>query len=168
MKKSNEQALNDAFHELEGLECWACVAGRGTGSRVSLKFGGKIKRHNPITNPHISEEARNFEGEYGLFVKDCAWRIEDEEKVLGCSESPNEPDGAMIKALSQLTHKKVVSVSLKYPSFDFSLLFEQGISLHAFCFSNTVDELDSYTLFTRDSAWTVTDHGECTVESSEL
>ena len=167
MTKSNAQALNDAFHELEGLECWAWVAGRGTGSVVSLKFGEKIKRRIPVTNPHISEEARKFEGEYCLFIEGCAWRIEEEE-VLGCSVSSNEPDGAMIEALSQLINKKVVSVSLKYPSFDFSLLFEQGVSLHSFCFLKTADELDNYTLSTRDSAWTVTDHGECVVEPREL
>ena len=165
MTKSNAQALNDAFHELEGLECWACTAGRGTGSMVSIKFGDKIKRRTPIANPHISEEARKFEGEYCLFIEGCAWRIENEEKVLGCSESSNEPDGAMIRALSQLKNKKVVSVSLQYPSFDFSLLFEQGVRLHVFCFSNTTDELDNYILFTRDSAWTVTDRGECTKAS---
>ena len=165
MTKAIAQALNDAFHELEGLECWACVAGRGTGSMVSLDFGEKIKHRIPITNPHISEEARKFKGEYSLFIEGCAWRIEDKEKVLGCSDSSNEPDGAMIQSLSQLINKKVVSVSLKYPSFDFSFLFEQGVSLHSFCFSNTADELDNYTLFTRDLAWTVSDHGECTTES---
>lgn len=168
MTKSSVQTFNDAFHELVGLECWAFVAGRGTGSVVSLDFGEKIRLARPIDNPHLSEELQQFEGEYKLLIEDCAWRIEDEEEVLGCSVSSNEPDGAMIQALSQLINKRVVLVTLKYPSFDFSLLFEQGVSLHSFCFSNTVDDLDNYTLFTRDCAWTVGDNGECTIESRGL
>lgn len=71
-----------SLNSLIGQPCWSVIAGRGTGSVISLHFGNKLPLQQPIKNSYLSEEQRKYEGELILFIQ-CVWRIDSEVEVIG-------------------------------------------------------------------------------------
>lgn len=138
------------FQSLVGLKCWQCDAGPGTGSRVSLDFGEKVRINPQSKKRRIAEKRAFFSAEYGLFIQDCEWRLEDEKKVICCSLSDNDFEGVMVNGLKKIIQKKIVSINLIEPSFDVSIDFEGGMKLYIFCYTNAIEEIDNYTFFCRN------------------
>jgi len=67
--------------QLRGELCWSVMAGRGTGSRFTADFGEKLRRNVPLKNPRLSDDERNFQGEFALYVT-CAWRVDGLGEVI--------------------------------------------------------------------------------------
>src|ERR1700760_3860825 len=97
-----------ALGKLAGLDCWGVIAGSGSGSRVTLHLGKRIKRERPLMNPRLPELVRSHTGEYGLFIENCAWRL-DGDSTLCTSKTPNENDGPMVAGLRSLEGQRIVA-----------------------------------------------------------
>ena len=123
--------LNE-LRKLEGLECWGVVAGEGTGTRVSLDFGQKISRKGSSNNPLLSEVLRHYTGEFSVFIRECAWRLESDQ-TLCTWKSPNANDGEMIRCLQGLVGRCVTRVSVASPAFDLVIEFSGDLKLSLFC-----------------------------------
>ena len=48
--------FRNSLNSLIGQPCWSVIAGKVTGSVISLHFGNKNPLQQPIKNPHLSEE----------------------------------------------------------------------------------------------------------------
>jgi hypothetical protein len=153
--------LQDELSHLKvGRGCWGVIAGSGTGSMVTLDFGEKVKRARPLHNPTLSDEARNYEGEYGLYLQDCDWRLQTRQKVLASSASSNEAGGVMLTGLGQIVGQRVREVTFDPPSFDLAIDFANEIQLLVFCFGKSVEEFDHYSFFSPALVYTASSGGE--------
>lgn len=97
-----------------------------------LDFGQKIPRARPLKNPTLPEVLRQYKGEFGIFVQNCAWRL-DSERTVCTSKSPNAKDGEMARGLQDLIGRRVVSVLVTLPTHDLVIEFSDGIKLSLFC-----------------------------------
>ncbi|MBQ6656610.1 MAG: hypothetical protein IJM64_04940 [Ottowia sp.] len=156
-KREIYEEFRDVVARLVGEKCWAVIAGKGTGSHVSMKIGAKIPGERPLKNPTLTEDERNFEGEFGLFVTEASWRVEDAEAVL-CTDT-DENTGKRYAHLRGLAGRKITSASVAFPSFDLHLEFEGGIHFRVFStFANDTEEYsdyDNYIFFTQDATYSV-------------
>ena len=130
--KAFYQECSAALERLVGLECWGVVAGKGTGSQVLLGFGAKIPWDKPVKNPCLTEDERNFSGEFSLFIQQASWRVEDAAAVICAWEDDNAEGAAMKRGLERLRGQKVASVALSFPGFDIDMRFENGVRLAVF------------------------------------
>lgn len=128
--------------KLQGLECWGVIAGTGSGSMITIELGRRIQRDAPVKNDNISEELRNYCGEYCVFVEGCAWRLEDNETIVcGWGE-----EGATIREKMRcLVGCKLTKVELSNWAFDLTLSFNDRYLLRLFC-DQTAGTLDNYSI----------------------
>lgn len=138
---------------LIGKECWSIVGGAGTGTHISLAFGDKVPMKKPLTNPHLTEEERNFDGEFSFYIT-CVWRIDSESEVIsGCWED-NSEDGPMLRGLQKLVNQRVVAADSSLPALDLKITFENNLSLRVFCDQTSPEEgNDNYTFFLPTEEW---------------
>lgn len=137
--------IEQFLKELKGLECWACIAGKGSGSMVNMYFGDKKKRSLPIDNPHLTEDERNYEGEYGLFIQFAPWRILHNSQLFLCWNLPEEVISEKIKAISGCAIRdcKICPITQ-----DLELYFSNQYILSIFCDQiGTNDPYGNYTLY---------------------
>jgi hypothetical protein len=145
---TTRRELSKLVAQLTGLPCWNVTAGAGSGSRIALDFGKKLPRSTPVTNPLISESARNYIGEYALFVENCAWRLDTKKHVLCSWRSSNLANDEMLRGLTRLVDAKIRSVHIKGVALDLVLRFENGCTLYLF--SDCIDpdeDGDNYSLY---------------------
>lgn len=128
---------------LIGKECWGIVAGEGTGSILSLKFGEKISREKPIDNPHLSEDCRAFDAEFSFLIY-SPWRLSNSSEILSSSYYDNANDGSMINGLNEILNKSVKNISCKSPCNDLRIQFESNTVLDIFACDIDIDEDSSF------------------------
>lgn len=121
------EELLTVVRALEGRPCWYVNAGGAVGTSFSLALGEKIQRESPLRNPSASEEYRQFEGEFGLYVW-CSWRLADGDGAIVSSYEPVFDAGK----LKMLTGQVVRDVELEPHSLDLKLCFERA-QLDVFC-----------------------------------
>lgn len=140
--------------------CWAILAGEGTGSALSLLIGKKIPRAEPIPNKWLSDEAREFNGEFELLI-DCAWRLDTHSEVICGSGESNRNDGPMIQGLQKIEGSEIESVSIQTPAGDLSIKFKSEITLKVFC-DRTEDEehVLNYVVFFPEFLYSVGPRGQ--------
>ena len=126
-------------------ECWSVIGGEGSGSLITLAFGGKQRRPKQLTNKNLTELQQSFEGECELYLA-CAWRLESETDVICTSTSSNRRNGTMMRTVHELVGRRVLAVAVTYPAGDLHLAFDDGISLKAF--ADQANELDDYCNYT--------------------
>jgi hypothetical protein len=150
---------------LHGLECWGVLAGEGTGSHVTLDFGRKIERARPLRNPTLPDSLRHFKGEFGVFIQNCAWRLET-DRIVCSSKTPNDNQGAMVRGLQMLIGQHIVTATAMLPGHDLVIEFSGPHTLRLFCdcFSQENDG-DNYSLHTVDRVFTVQAGGVLSLES---
>lgn len=139
--------FKQVLHALNGLECWSITAGIGTGTVLLMSFGKRIPQKKPIDNSCLTEEQRNFEGEYKLFVTSF-WRIDSlSEVVRGCLDESEgyEVGGPTLSALDRITNQIVTQVVCDEPSLDLKIKFENGLWLNVFCLEPHNEDSDRYT-----------------------
>jgi hypothetical protein len=150
---------------LPGLECWGVLAGEGTGSHVTLHFGRKIERARPLRNPTLPDSLRHFKGEFGVFIQNCAWRL-DARSIVCSSKTPNDNDGAMVRGLHMLIGQHVVTATAMLPGHDLIIEFSGAHTLRLFCdcFDQEKDG-DNYSLHSLARVFTVNAGGALSLES---
>ena len=79
--------LQSMVDDLLEQKCWSVIAGEGTGSHVSLQLGAKRLLRIPNRNQFLSEIERTHEGEFVVFLKMCAWRLDGPNSVICASTS---------------------------------------------------------------------------------
>ena len=157
--------LLSELQNLRGLECWGVVAGEGTGSHVTLDFGRKIERARALRNPTLPESLRHFKGEFGVFIQNCAWRL-DADRIVCSSKTPNDNQGAMVRGLQMLIGQHVVTATATLPGHDLVIEFSGAHTLRLFCdcFDQERDG-DNYSLHSLDRVFTVNAGGGLSLES---
>ena len=74
----------------------------------------------------------------------------------------------MQSSLRRLEGKRVIAVELMVPSLDLVLGFDSGLTLRAFNFHETCEELDNYSISNKDKCMVVLSTGEVVVERKYL
>jgi len=148
--------------------CWGVTAGEGTGSVIGVDFGKKINRKRPLSNIHLSEEQRNFQGEYDLFVE-CSWRIDSQESVVCGSKDANESYGTMVSGLNRIVGQRIVAVNANLPAYDLELRFDNDLILKIFCDeTNESEDCDNYTFGTPEQNYIVGCRSQLSIEERNL
>lgn len=149
---------------LIGLECWSIIAGKGTGSIISLNIGNRIPLDKISSNNKIPDIARRYTGEYGIFIE-CAWRLDNINEVICGSQSSNEDNGPMLTGLQQLVPSHISDIQLYEPAKDLKIIFDNEYQLNIFCDNtNPEDYEDNYSLFTPDITFLVMSLGRIKLE----
>ncbi|MFT3771557.1 MAG: hypothetical protein QM820_39585 [Minicystis sp.] len=149
------EQLAASLQELVGKRCWGVVAGEGTGSVVSLKFGGQTRRKKPLPNPSLSPAVREYEAEYSMLVQ-CVWRLDAPDRIVCGAWDSNEAGGAMLTGLGEIVNHDVRLVTIAAPSADLEMVFDNGLKLKVFCDRINVDEAeDNYCFYTPAAVFTV-------------
>jgi hypothetical protein len=130
MAVARVEAIQERFEGLLGKPAWNVK--KGIGSFITMEFG------QPIVN-----EGGHVHGEWHLWVYDCAWRLETQEKVLAASE--DEPT-VIENALHLLNGLAIENIALVLPSLESSLSFEQGYALRLFPVNSS--DVEHWMLFT--------------------
>lgn len=166
---SVSQLRRDLAYLKDGDGCWGITAGKGTGSMVSIQCGRKIRRSHPVNNPHLSEESRENEAEYCLFLRDCSWRLESDDEILSSSLSGNEEGGTMLAGLNRIVGQKIVDVRLNLPWMDLTIVFENGIRLKTFTLGETepAEEFENFDYFVPGFVYAVSASGKLIREERE-
>lgn len=145
--------LIDALQKLVGTPCWSIITGLGTWPTLSMQFGNKVPLERPLTNDHLTEEERLFEGEYALFIE-CSWRIDSNSEAVTSSQDSLENNA--LEKLSLLRDMKVVDIFLAKPSYDLTVFFSNGYNLKAFCDeTNDIEDYDNWSIFLTEVVYTV-------------
>jgi hypothetical protein len=156
MSETEKRDLEAALRSLEGLRCWSIIAGRGTEAAFTADFGEKVPREgSSLKNPHLTDEQRQFKGEFSFYVT-CAWRIDGPNEVVGAWTDGYETVDAMVSALEKLVDQRVASVEIVKPAWDLRIGFANGLTLNIFCDqTNEVEGLDNYSFFVPSRVFTV-------------
>lgn len=146
-KPDNSAVLAQAVRELIDLPCWSVVVTGGRAPQVTLQFGQKLRRREPLVNTRLPVEDCFYEGECGLLLRGCAWRVEHGSEVLCTSRSPNRGSGSggeMQAGLRSLLNKKVHSVGVMHAGSDLVVRFAGRHWLRVFCDQIQHDAGDNY------------------------
>lgn len=68
MEVINIKHIRNAVSELVDLPCWGIIAGKGSGSMVSLYFGEIVARKRPLKNPNLSDKLRKNESSHSVML----------------------------------------------------------------------------------------------------
>jgi hypothetical protein len=167
MEPTNLQSdLRVVLQNFVNKKCWATVAGEGTGSTFTLDFGKKIPRMRPLTNPHLSEDVKLFNSEYGLYVQFASWRLDDVDQVICTSTDNNHNEGVMVKGLARLVGCTVTDMTLSSPGLDLFIRFDKRYQLTVFsCWSNEDEPATNYSVSTPSATFSVESRSSISVES---
>lgn len=156
MNEDHAKEFLAAADMLIGKTCWGIVAGANTGSVLDLHLGQKLLRRHPVANPALSADLRQYRGELAVFIQ-CAWRLEDKEKVI-CSWGEDFSDGGPLrKGINLFLNQDVEHVDIRRPSFDLTLYFRNSLTLQVFCDQTELSEEHgmNYVLFAPGYSYTV-------------
>lgn len=158
--------LNQALGGLVGLPCWSAIAGKGTGSRLSMRFGEKFLRARPLANPHLTAEERAFDARNSLFIE-CAWRLDSVGGVVcSCSDS-NEKGERMLTGLATLVGATVTRFEVRPPAHDLTIWFGDDRRLSLFCDQTGDHDSSEYVVF-RPTYWIAVGLGGSLVHEPDL
>lgn len=151
---------------LVGSPCWS-VQISGVGSLVSLHFGNKLKRDQPMEHPDfkISDEERVYRGEYILYVEDCPWRIETTEAVIATWMDESTPGSPIDTSMRRFVDRTVDQIELMRPGLDLMLRFDIGQTLRIFPDQIDADVGDNYSLALSDRTYVVAAHSTLYLDS---
>jgi hypothetical protein len=125
---------------LLGQKAWRVA--RGQGSFVTMDFGQLL----------LPAKTR---GEWHLWAYGCAWRLEQEGRVIAASED----DFSKIEtSIQRLEGQALLSFEVQTPALDAVITFEGGCVLRLF--STNTEDMDSWMLFTPEKVITVGPAGQ--------
>jgi hypothetical protein len=134
---------------LLGQKAWGVAPGQG--SFVTMEFGQPLP---PAKNKGT------IHGEWHLWIYGCAWRLEQEGRVVAASED----DRSKIEAsIQRLEGQALLSFEVQTPALDAVITFEGECVLRLF--SNDTEEMDSWMLFTPEKVITVGPAGQWSYEA---
>lgn len=164
INKLHKEFLTD-LKKLVGKPVWGIVAGSGTGSVVSLMIGKKIPLDKKLSNPHLTPDEREFEGEFSFLIQ-APWRLDEGLNVLAASYQDNAKGGPMLKGLERIRNKVITEVVCISAGLDFALIIDGIYTLDIFC-ANFGETDDFYTFFTPEKSYTIRMEGKILVEDRE-
>lgn len=133
--------------------CWGVASGSGNGSMVTLHLGERISRRKPLPPISTLSEIQLYQGEYCLFVKGCAWRIRDQERVIGGWAEPKQTIQKLTDIFVGCTLTNVECIN---DALDLRVQFANRYILDLFCDrTSDEDELDNYSLRTPRAWYTI-------------
>lgn len=154
-------SLTAALQEMVGHDCWGVIAGKS--SVVGLHIGPKLKRAEPVHNPMLSAELREYDGQYGLMIM-CAWRLDTPTEVVAGSGDP-AAGGPTSTGLDRITGKRITAIALAPPAMDLVVSFEGDLALKVFCDGTDVaDDSDNVLVFSPAGAHGIGARGAITLE----
>ena len=143
------------FNRLVGEKCNSFVGGKGPGSIISLKIGPQTLKDKAIENPHISENARLYDSEFGLLIY-CCWRISVDGQITCSWRDALGNNGKVLKELNKLCDKEITEIRLCEKTYDLSIIFKNGICLEIFCdVTNDYDSDENYIFYTPEKNITI-------------
>lgn len=141
------------LQQLTGKECWGIVT--GVGSIITLSFGAKIPRENPIENPNLSEVCRFYDPEYSLMIY-APWRLHNSTSILSASYYDNSKNGPMAKGLDGILKLSVTNIICEPPCHDLTIHFEENVVLTVFAGDIDLDDdTGFYDFFTPSGVFSV-------------
>jgi hypothetical protein len=154
-------SLTAALQEMVGHDCWGVIAGKS--SVVGLHIGPKLKRAQPVQNPLLSAELREYDGQYGIMIM-CAWRLDTPTEVVAGSGDP-AAGGPTSTGLDRITGKRITAIAIAPPAMDLVVSFEGDLTLKVFCDGTDVaDDSDNILVFSPSGAHGVGARGAITLE----
>jgi hypothetical protein len=138
----NEKAFEAELSKIVGLTCWGAIAGKGTGSMVTLDYGRKIPIVPPLRNDRLSKVLREYHGEYCIFIEGCAWRLESKRTILCGWGDDADKIGECVQCLVGC---RLSAASVTNWALDLNLSFSNDYVLRLFC-DQTAGTLDNYSL----------------------
>jgi hypothetical protein len=166
LTNGSPEELQALILRLRQTECWAVIAGRGTGSAIDLHFGAKVTRKTALSNPTLSEEERRFEGEISVYVT-SAWRLDSDVNVICGWLDADENVDEMVRGLKSMVGHKVGAVEVRTPAWDLRISFDNGLSLVIFADQTSLDDGDNYSVFDGGGGFTVGACGQIRPEPSD-
>ncbi len=155
MSSDEFKLVEELLAHFLGRECLSALSGGAAGTALSLGFPPVTKARTPLTNPHLTEEQRNFEPLLSLFIS-CSWRLDCSESVLFGCWSDELIEGTNLELLEQLVGRRIESFHLAAPGMDLDLRFSGDLSLRIFCDQvNRTDQTDNYSIFFHQKIVTV-------------
>lgn len=151
--KPSKDLLDSALDSLLSKPCWLITGGSGAGSALAFHFGDRVPRTQWLTNPTLTVEARQFEGEAILYVE-CPWRIESPAGVIVSWLDAQEGGHEIMNPVRKIEGEKVARHQRLSPANDLILEFAGGHLLRVFCDQSNPDAGDNYTLFTQSQVFT--------------
>ena len=153
------ETLKALVASLIGQVCWSATCGGAAGSNLMLDLGRDIPRKRPVRNRTLSDRQRHFEGEFRVFIQ-CAWRLEQADRIVCGSGDDPDPSGPMITSMKQVENSVVEHANIQSAGHDLTLRFFEGWVLRIFCDHINGDKLDmNYSIRAGESALTVGPHG---------
>ena len=147
----NHQEIQAKLHPLLGQKTWGVSL--GFGSFLTLEFGQPLPP---------SDENQKIHGEWHLWLYCCAWRVEEEDKILAASEDERDHIKTAIHRLDNLT---LHSIELLSPACDAVFTFEQQVILRVFAIYS--QDYEHWLLYTPDgNVLSVGPGSHCSYESS--
>jgi len=148
--------FGNVVNSLARQRCWSVIAGKGSGSRVGIDIGDKVRRRKPIENPYLSIEQQHFRGKFRLSIEDCAWRLNSATEIICASTSDNANEGPLVRGLQRIVGVYIKSVEFSFPTFDLTVNFSNGLTLYLFCDQcNSFDLANNYSLTYLDQMFVI-------------
>jgi len=149
----------DSFTEIIGETLWSVRMGEDNSSHFFLDIGRRLERREPLTHRNLTDNQRNFEGEFRLFIDCSPWRI-----GKGCERLCDSFDCDINKDLVKSTFEKVLGhfiVSVNYDSQEniMSIDFDNGIFLEWLIDAQGYKELGNFSFYIYGSTYSI--DGEC-------
>ena len=109
----------------------------------------------PVSNPSLSPEVREHDPEYSMFIE-CVWRLDSRDRIVCGAWDSNKNDGPMLAGLGEIVNHAVRVLTIDPPAMDLTMVFDNDLSLRAFCDQINVDDaVDNYSFFTPSAVFTV-------------
>jgi len=159
------RTFRTSLQEIVGTECWSSIGGMGTGSAFVLDFGDKVRRKSPLTNRHLSEEQRSFQGSIWLHILGCTWRVDTATEVLGAWDVGETRVEDMVALMSGLVGGRVTAANVELPGLDLTLSFDNGMTLRLFCDQTDLEhEMDNYSICVGGTVYGVETRSKLVIE----
>jgi hypothetical protein len=114
----NIQEVQAKVNQLLGQKAWGVSLGYG--SFLTIEFGQPLPSNN---------EQQKIHGEWHLWLYNCAWRVEEGDKIFAASEDERNNLEVAVHRLENLT---LQSVDLIPPAWDVVFAFEHQVVLKLF------------------------------------
>jgi hypothetical protein len=124
--------IHEKIKPLVGQKPWEVKL--GWGSFITFEFGEKLP-----------DEGGHIHGEWHLWVRHCAWRIETEDMVLAASQDNRDNLAVAVKVMKNAS---VLSIEVLAPALETIIQFEDSLYLRLFPMHT--EKFDSWQLFTPD------------------
>ncbi len=149
-------SLIGEFAALQGRTVLWMHLGPSTGSSIDFHFSPRIRREVPLRNSILSDDARHYRGEYGLFIH-CAWRfvLANGYVRLGSSDLWQEGDFTVAQSIATTIEGQAIHhVDVGSLRLDCTIVLESGDSIEVLC-DRGIDCSDDYDVFVPTGVYSI-------------